>query len=107
MGLLAPWIAPHDPNVPSFRHRFAPPAWQEGGSWAHPLGTDQLGRDILSRIIWGARASLKVGAVVILFATAVGIFMGLMSGYYGGWVDAVIQRLSDILLAFPYLVLAI
>ena len=62
---------------------------------------------MLSRIIWGARASLKVGAVVIFFATVVGIFMGLVSGYYGGWVDVVIQRLSDILLAFPYLVLAI
>ena len=62
---------------------------------------------MLSRIIWGARASLKVGAVVISFATVVGIFMGLVSGYYGGWVDVVIQRLSDILLAFPYLVLAI
>lgn len=107
MGLLAPWIAPHDPNLPSFRNRFAPPAWQEGGSWTNPLGTDQLGRDMLSRIMWGARASLKVGAVVIVFATVVGIFMGLLSGYYGGRVDAVIQRLSDILLAFPYLVLAI
>lgn len=107
MGLFAPWIAPHDPTVPSFRNRFAPPAWMEGGSWEHPLGTDQLGRDLLSRIIWGARASLKVGAVVIVFATVVGIFMGLVSGYYGGWVDVVIQRLSDILLAFPYLVLAI
>lgn len=107
MGLSAPWIAPHDPTVPSFRNRFAPPAWMEGGSWEHPLGTDQLGRDLLSRIIWGARASLKVGAVVIAFATVVGIFMGLVSGYYGGWVDVVIQRLSDILLAFPYLVLAI
>lgn len=106
-GLLAPWIAPHDPTVPSFRNRFAPPAWMEGGSWEHPLGTDQLGRDVLSRIIWGARASLKVGAVVIFFATIVGVFMGLISGYYGGWVDVVIQRFSDILLAFPYLVLAI
>ncbi|REJ35134.1 MAG: peptide ABC transporter permease [Bacillota bacterium] len=107
MGLFAPWIAPHDPTLPNFRNRFAPPAWMEGGSWEHPLGTDQLGRDMLSRIIWGARASLKVGAVVISFATVVGIFMGLVSGYYGGWVDVVIQRLSDILLAFPYLVLAI
>lgn len=106
-GLFAPWIAPHDPTVPSFRNRFAPPAWMEGGSWEHPLGTDQLGRDLLSRIIWGARASLKVGAIVIAFATVVGIFMGLVSGYYGGWVDVIIQRLSDILLAFPYLVLAI
>lgn len=106
-GILAPVIAPHDPTLPDFRNRFAPPAWQAGGSWSHPLGTDQLGRDMLSRIIWGARASLQVGAVVILFATGVGIFMGLISGYYGGRIDAVVQRLSDILLAFPYLVLAI
>lgn len=106
-GVLAPVVAPHDPTLPDFRNRFAPPAWHEDGTWTHPLGTDQLGRDMLSRIIWGARASLQVGAVVILFATTVGIVMGLVSGYYGGRVDAVIQRLSDILLAFPYLVLAI
>lgn len=106
-GLLAPVISPHEPTQPDFRNRFAPPAWMEGGSWTHPLGTDQLGRDIFSRILWGARASLQVGAVVIFFATTVGIFMGLISAYYGGWIDAVIQRLSDILLAFPYLVLAI
>lgn len=106
-GLLAPWISPHDPTRPDFLNRFKPPVWMEGGDWSHPLGTDQQGRDMLSRIIWGARASLQVGAVVILFATTFGIFMGLISGYYGGRVDAIIQRLSDILLAFPYLVLAI
>lgn len=106
-GLLAPWIAPHDPTVPDFRNRFAPPAWHEDGSWSRPLGTDQLGRDMLSRILWGARASLQVGAIVMLFSTGVGILLGMISGYYGGWVDVVIQRLSDILLAFPYLVLAI
>lgn len=107
MGLTAPWIAPHDPTAANFFNRMRPPAWMEGGSWEHPLGTDQLGRDVLSRIMWGARASLTVGAIVIVLATTVGIFFGLISGYYGGRVDAVIQRLVDILLSFPYLVLAI
>ncbi|HEY8417503.1 MAG TPA: ABC transporter permease [Limnochordales bacterium] len=107
MGVTAPWIAPHDPTAANFFNRLRPPAWLEGGSWEHPLGTDQLGRDVLSRIMWGARASLAVGAIVIVIATTVGIFMGLVSGYYGGRVDAVIQRLVDILLSFPYLVLAI
>lgn len=107
MGVLAPWLAPHDPAQANFLKRFRPPAWMEGGSWEHPLGTDQLGRDILSRIMWGARASLTVGAIVITLATTVGIFFGLLSGYYGGRVDAVIQRVVDILLSFPYLVLAI
>ncbi|MBO8141358.1 MAG: ABC transporter permease [Firmicutes bacterium] len=106
-GVLAPWLAPHDPTEANFFNRFRPPAWMEGGTWEHPLGTDQLGRDILSRIIWGARASLAVGGVVIGFATVVGVAMGLVSGYYGGRLDAAIQRLVDILLSFPYLVLAI
>lgn len=107
VGLLAPWLAPHDPTAANFFRRLQPPAWYEGGSWEYPLGTDHLGRDILSRLIWGTRASLTVGAIVIVFATTVGIFMGLVSGYYGGRVDAVIQRIVDILLAFPYLILAV
>ena len=107
MGVTAPWLAPHDPTTANFFKRLRPPAWLEGGSWEHPLGTDQLGRDVLSRIMWGARASLTVGAIVIVIATTVGTFMGLVSGYYGGRVDAVIQRVVDILLSFPYLVLAI
>src|SRR5690606_13813028 len=107
MGVTAPWIAPHDPTQANFFNRLRPPAWMEGGSWEYPLGTDQLGRDVLSRIMWGARASLTVGAIVIVLATTVGIFFGLISGYYGGRVDAVVQRLVDILLSFPYLVLAI
>lgn len=107
VGLFAPWLAPHDPTAANFFRRLQPPAWLEGGSWEHPLGTDHLGRDILSRLIWGTRVSLAVGAIVIFFATTVGTGLGLISGYYGGRLDAIIQRIVDILLAFPYLILAI
>ena len=107
VALAAPWIAPHDPaQINPFR-RLQPPAWMPGGSWEYPLGTDHLGRDLLSRLIYGSRVSLAVGAVVVLIATTVGGVMGLISGYFGGWIDTVIQRVVEILLAFPYLVLAI
>ncbi len=106
LAITAPWITPHDPEQPDFTAIRQPPFWMEGGSWDNPLGTDNLGRDIFSRIIYGARISLLVGFVVVFFATALGVVMGLVSGYYGGRVDAVIQRVVDTLLAFPYLVLA-
>ncbi|HEY8531217.1 MAG TPA: ABC transporter permease [Limnochorda sp.] len=107
VALAAPWIAPHDPTQINPFRRLQPPAWMPGGSWEHPLGTDHLGRDILSRIIYGSRVSLAVAAVVVLVATTVGVVMGLVSGFFGGWVDAVIQRVVETLLAFPYLVLAL
>lgn len=107
VALAAPWIAPHDPAQINPFQRLQPPAWMAGGSWEYPLGTDHLGRDLLSRIIYGSRVSLAVGAVVVLVATTVGVVMGLVSGFFGGWVDTVIQRVVEILLAFPYLVLAI
>lgn len=106
LAVAAPWITPHNPEQPDFTAIRRPPFWMEGGSWENPLGTDNLGRDIFSRIIYGARISLLVGFVVVFFATALGVVMGLISGYYGGKVDAVIQRVVDTLLAFPYLVLA-
>lgn len=107
VGLLAPLLAPHDPAAVNFFGRLQPPAWQEGGSWDHPLGTDHLGRDIFSRLLYGTRVSLAVGAVVIFISTTLGVLLGLISGYYGGRVDTVIQRFADILLSFPYLILAI
>lgn len=107
VGLFAPVLAPHDPTAANFFGRLRPPAWQEGGSWDYPLGTDHLGRDILSRLIYGTRVSLAVGAIVIAFSTTLGVLLGLVSGYYGGRVDTVIQRFADILLSFPYLILAI
>jgi peptide/nickel transport system permease protein len=103
----APWFAPHDPNETDLLRRLQPPVWMDGGEWAFPLGCDALGRDLLSRLIHGARVSISVGAIVILFATVVGIAAGLLAGYLRGWVDTVISRFVDILLGFPYLIFAI
>lgn len=107
IAIFAPFIAPHDPNYTDLFRRLQPPAWQEGGSWAYVLGCDALGRDILSRIIYGSRISIFIGAAVILVATTIGILAGLAAGYLRGWVDTLISRLVDILLAFPYLIFAI
>ncbi|NLK08642.1 MAG: ABC transporter permease [Firmicutes bacterium] len=103
---FAPWIAPHNPTNPDFPNVRKPPFWMDGGSPEYPLGTDQLGRDIFSRIVYGARISLLVGSIVVSLATVLGVTLGLISGYYGGRVDTVIQRVIDTLLAFPYLILA-
>lgn len=107
MAVAAPLIAPQDPNATDLFRRLQPPAWIEGGDWAYPLGCDALGRDILSRIIYGARISIFIGLAVILLATGVGILAGLAAGYFRGWVDVVIGRVVDILLGFPYLIFAI
>ena len=107
MAIFAPWIAPHDPAATDLFRRLQPPAWMDGGDWAFPLGCDALGRDILSRIIYGARISIFIGVAVILVATTVGILAGLAAGYLRGWVDVVISRIVDILLGFPYLIFAI
>ncbi|MGR3660150.1 MAG: ABC transporter permease [Paracoccaceae bacterium] len=107
MAIAAPLIAPYDPNEADLFLRLLPPAWMEGGDWSYVLGTDPLGRDVLSRIIYGSRVSIFIGACVILVATTVGVLAGLAAGYLGGWVDVVISRLVDILLGFPYLIFAI
>jgi peptide/nickel transport system permease protein len=103
VSLLAPWIAPCDPNAIDLTQVLAPP------SAAHPFGTDQLGRDVLSRLIWGARISLKVGFVATGIALLIGAVLGAVSGYYGRWVDAVIMRCVDVMLCFPtfFLILAV
>jgi peptide/nickel transport system permease protein len=101
VALLAPWISPFDPiKADWLQVRKAPSA-------AHWLGTDEIGRDLLSRMIWGARASLLAGVVSVSIALAIGVPVGLLSGYCGGWVDHVLQRITDALLAVPFLVLAI
>jgi peptide/nickel transport system permease protein len=101
VALLAPWIAPYDPTATSFSTvRKAP-------SWAHWLGTDEVGRDILSRVIFGARASLSAGLVSVGIAVGAGVPLGLLAGYAGGWIDAVLSRLVDAMLAIPFLILAI
>ncbi len=107
MALLAPWLAPHDPYDTDLLRRLQPPAWMEGGEWSYVLGCDSLGRDIVSRIIYGARISIFIGVVVVLLATLVGTLAGLAAGYLGGAVDGVISRIVDVLLGFPYLIFAI
>ena len=100
-AIFAPWIAPYDPDTPDFTAFFAPP------SPAHWLGTDALGRDILSRIIYGGRTALVGPLLVVLFSTILGILLGLLAGWRGGWVDAVLGRIFDVLFAFPSLLIAI
>ncbi|MBV2183706.1 MAG: ABC transporter permease [Rhizobium sp.] len=107
MAIFAPWIAPQDPYETDLFRRLQPPAWMPGGEWGFLLGCDALGRDIFSRIIYGARISIFIGTVVVLAATMIGILAGLAAGYLRGWVDVVISRLVDILLGFPYLIFAI
>ncbi|MEU1948303.1 ABC transporter permease [Streptomyces sp. NPDC020125] len=106
-ALFAPLVAPYDPNAQNLLLRLRPPAWQDGGSGAHLLGTDQLGRDMLSRVIYGARVSLLVGAGAALLAGVIVTVVGLASGYFGGWADRVLMRLADVQLAFPALLLAL
>ncbi len=104
---FAPQLAPHDPFRQSLRTRLVPPAWAENGTTAHILGTDQLGRDILSRVIHGARISLLVGVSVVLIAGTLGTLLGLLAGFLGGRVDTLLMRTVDVFLAFPFLLLAI
>jgi peptide/nickel transport system permease protein len=106
-ALLGPAVAPHDPNVQSLALRLRPPAWLDRGLWSHPLGTDQLGRDLLSRIIIGARVSLLVGFATVVVGTLLGGLVGVVSGYFEGVFDGVIMRLADIQLSFPYILLTL
>lgn len=106
-GVFAPWIAPHDPTYANLRARNVPPVWIEGGSSKHLLGADPLGRDLLSRIIHGARVSLLVAAVSIGAGLAVGLTLGLLSGYYGGLFDEFIMRMADVSRAVPYILIAL
>jgi peptide/nickel transport system permease protein len=106
-ALLAPLLAPHDPYQQAIGTRLLPPVWETGGTWRHPLGTDPLGRDLLSRIIYGARVSISAGALAVVLAMTLGVFLGLLAGYFGGWLDAVIDNVVNVILAFPFLLLAL
>lgn len=106
-ALFAPWIAPHDPLKQDLRTSKQPPAWLEGGSKAHLLGTDNLGRDILSRIVYGSRVSLTVGFFGVLIAGSIGLVFGLIAGYVGGRVDSVITGISNVVLGLPYLLFVV
>jgi peptide/nickel transport system permease protein len=106
-GIFGNLITPHDPTKGSFMNSLTPPFWMEGGTTTYLLGTDHLGRDILSRIIMGAGVSLQVGIAVVFFAGLIGSLAATLAGYLGGWVDTVIMRLVDMLLSMPFLVLAV
>lgn len=107
LAISANWISPHNPNEQVLERRLLPPAWDERGSRRHLLGTDHLGRDILSRVIFGSRISLSVGILAVIISGILGVGAGLIAGYYGrGW-DAAIMRLVDIQLAFPFILLAL
>lgn len=106
-ALAAPWLAPVDPNAQDLTSPLLPPAWAAGGDPAHFLGTDQLGEDVLSRIIYGARVSLSVGVVAVLGSGTLGSLLGLIAGYFGGWLGGAIMRVVDIVLAVPFILLAL
>jgi peptide/nickel transport system permease protein len=107
VAVFADQLAPHNPEIGILTARFKPPFWLAGGSTEYLLGTDQLGRDVLSRLIFGARISMIVGFTAVIFAGAVGTVLGILSGYLGGWVDQVVMRLTDAWLALPALTFAI
>jgi len=106
-AILAPMIAPYDPLAQNLRDAKMPPAWAAEGSWAHPLGTDNLGRDLLSRVIYGARVSLTVGFFGVLIAGGLGLVFGSLAGYLGGRVDAAIMGVVNLVLALPYLLFVV
>jgi peptide/nickel transport system permease protein len=107
VAIFADAIAPYNPEIGVLGDRFRPPAWQAGGSQAHLLGTDHVGRDVLSRLIFGARVSMVVGFTAVIVAGVIGTGLGILSGYLGGWVDQVIMRITDTWLALPALTFAI
>jgi peptide/nickel transport system permease protein len=106
-ALFAPWLAPHDPLEGQLALKLKPPVWITGGSWQYPLGTDPLGRDILSRLIHGARVSLSVSVVAIVIGGVLGTVLGLFAGYFGGWTDALIMRAVDIAFSLPTILLGL
>jgi ABC-type dipeptide/oligopeptide/nickel transport system permease subunit len=106
-AVLAPWVSPHDPLAVNIRHRLAPPAWMEGGAVAHLLGTDQVGRDLLSRMIYGGRVSLVVGVGAVALSASIGVLLGLGAGYFGGRIDWTIMTVVNVMLTFPFVLLAL
>lgn len=107
VALLAPFLAPYPPTEGVLANKLMPPVWVPGGSSDHPLGTDSLGRDVLSRLIYGSRTSLTVSLLSIFISATIGTALGITSGYFGGWVDAAIMRLTDAALSLPLILMAI
>ncbi len=106
-ALLADVISPHDPTLTDTQHLLVPPAWSDGGFATFPLGTDKIGRDLLSRLIHGTRLSLLIGVIVVTLSLSTGVLLGLAAGYFRGWLDIAIMRLMDVTLALPSILLAI
>jgi ABC-type dipeptide/oligopeptide/nickel transport system permease subunit len=107
IAVAAPWIAPYSIREGDLLEAKRPPVWHEGGSREHILGTDQLGQDILSRMIYGARVSLTVGFFGVLLAVIIGVTLGIVAGYAGGWLDTIISGVTNLLLSIPYLIIVI
>ena len=107
IAATAPVFAPFEPNAMNFRARRLPPAWFEAGDPAHILGTDQLGRDLFSRLLYGARISVIVGVLGVLLSMTIGVTLGLLSGYFGGIIDNFISRLLDTFMSIPFIILAL
>jgi peptide/nickel transport system permease protein len=107
LGIFAPWIAPHDPVQQDIANTLQAPFWGKSGSMAHPLGTDALGQDVLSGIIYGARVSLVVAISAVFLSGSFGVAVGLLAGFLGGWVDNVLMRITYIQLSIPFILLAI
>jgi ABC-type dipeptide/oligopeptide/nickel transport system permease subunit len=106
-AIFAPQITVHSPEIGSLRDRLIPPAWVEGGSWTFPFGTDGQGRDLYTRIVYGARISLLVGVLSVGISVIIGLALGAAAGYYRGRFDTVVSRFADLLMAFPFLIFAI
>jgi ABC-type dipeptide/oligopeptide/nickel transport system permease subunit len=106
-AVFADQLTVYNPTRGDLRLRHMPPAWEESGDWSYPLGTDSQGRDLLTRIIYGARVSLSVGILSVGISVIVGILLGTLAGYFGGRFDSIVSRLADLLLAFPFLIFAI
>lgn len=107
IAIFAPWISPHDPYVQDLAHRTAPPVWYEKGTWLHPLGTDQLGRDYLSRLFYGARISLLIGISVAVISGLIGTASGMAAGYFGGRIDMFVSFLVTTRLSMPVILVAL
>ena len=107
MSLTAPWLAPYPPTEQSLIDRLKPPFWIDGGSLEHPFGTDLFGRDVLSRVMHGGRVSLSVALTAIVFAGGIGTLVGIVAGYFGGWLEVILMRLVDAFLAVPAVLVAI
>lgn len=107
VSLAAPWLAPYSPVEVDIQHRLGPPAWMAGGKTDHWLGTDQIGRDLLSRLIYGGRVSLLIGVAAVMVSSTIGVLLGLAAGYFGGRVDWLIMTMINVMLTFPFVLLAL